>query len=247
MNCGICKAVCNLPYKLNCGDTFCYLCIKLYTIDIDIKCPICSHLIVDDLNNLKIYDTEGWENCLNVPYLWMYSTRYGTSWWCYDPISNTKVETLYKNYIHGKEIVSGTTNMDTLDAQIDYNLGSHSDAWIDDDNNTIATGEYDPYQCPESDDTQDCEVIYCDSLDSDNESDDESYVSSQLVLTYELDIGHAKYVINFNTMRQYNANDSSKQRSIRRIDMNEIRQANIEVITTLKNVCNVRGIAGLGI
>ena len=97
MSCQICNSSIALPYTLECGDTFCFLCIKTHG---DMNCPVCGKFITDDLNNVHVDE----EPVVSNNYQWLYSSMFGDRWWCYDDSSNKKIEAMHKHYVKSDDI-----------------------------------------------------------------------------------------------------------------------------------------------
>lgn len=110
--CTVCMSKLNLPVKLICGHSFCFLCIKstkLEAMSDKINCPLCREPIDINIEKLTLADikvdsdTICLDDDISSAYpkiVWMYASNDITSWWYYDIETNKVIEELYQKYVN---------------------------------------------------------------------------------------------------------------------------------------------------
>ena len=87
--CGICfEDKATLPCKLECGHTFCYMCIKQSYFSSN-KCPMCRR----EIKNFRVTSLKE----ENIKSKWMYSGNNG-GWWYYDEETSSIIENNWLTY-----------------------------------------------------------------------------------------------------------------------------------------------------
>lgn len=219
-NCSLCDKKPSLPIKAICGDVFCYLCLKTYGNQ---SCPNCNGVLP---SNNVLYD----EFDRNV--FWLYSSKFGATWWCYEKQHNEQLECIYDDYLNRKNLKK---NNDKNDSDIEMKLTKkYVSKKIKDNTNQK---KYDEYEF--SDD--DSDSVYFDEEDKDIKVEEKK--ESEKKLSYIIAIGgNIDFKIDFDNMMQVNIMDSNKKRSIKRIEFGKNDKNFIE---KLKNDHCVIGIAGI--
>ena len=102
--CCVCLESADNPFKIKCGHSFCFLCIKSTYLEAEKndripRCPLCRDNIEKDiLNGAKIckdiYNER--QSKSQISYQWKYSGRKG--WWLYDDTTNETIEKYFKIY-----------------------------------------------------------------------------------------------------------------------------------------------------
>jgi hypothetical protein len=108
--CTICLGKLNLPVKLKCGHSFCFLCLKSTkpgAVAGKTNCALCRKQIDIDINKLSLADIAVQDDviCLDDQVMntypktvWLYSSNDVTSWWYYDNETNKLIEELYGKF-----------------------------------------------------------------------------------------------------------------------------------------------------
>jgi hypothetical protein len=186
----------------------------------------CSKL----LNIQNVYNQNVQEN----QYIWVYSSNFHNTWWCYDSICNRKLQLIYENYQRNQLILS-ENKMNNTTIKLKYkskdNLNDILNNKLDEDekyviiDNNINSSDYVSFD--------DCDTTT--STANDVKRD----------ITYTIHINSVDYRIDFDSMKQINMIDPWKKRSINRIHIpNELVSTTIyDIISYLKSN-NVIGIAG---
>ncbi len=99
--CPICYDKFSLPFKLHCGHSFCYLCIKGSYL-INKTCPMCRNKISEDLNKVSSIDVFSNRDRKYPRTQWIYGNSRGDAWWYYDDATNELIENLFSIYLHEK-------------------------------------------------------------------------------------------------------------------------------------------------
>jgi len=203
--CKLCDKHINLGYEYTtpCNHEFCYICIKTYNLNGNTKCPTCNITIniADDFKFERIHELK------RNNYVWLYNSNYGGHWWCYDSTITSQLENIYKDY--QKRIALNNNN--TSDIQIDNkslnrkkkssnNANVGFDGFVNINDDGIDTN------------------IKLDLKSDDDENEEEEIVEP---VSYEINIGCFKYKIDVENMKQINIRDSFKQRTIKRISIDQ--------------------------
>ena len=64
--CQLCEQKLNIPTKLDCGDNFCFMCIKTYISDYGQTCPICKKAVDKNLYEYVMLEASGGINPENL-------------------------------------------------------------------------------------------------------------------------------------------------------------------------------------
>ena len=134
--CKICNEVSSLPYKLNCGHIYCFICLKSVINNGNSSCPQCNIFISDDLTKVKINDLYKY----TVDYrkiFWVYSSNFANHWWCYNNDSNIQIENIYNDYKSRLDIKKGLHTIDVNLSNIENNENSNSENDECDDDNYL--------------------------------------------------------------------------------------------------------------
>jgi len=87
--CLFCYNPMTLPYTLDCGHTFCYLCLKQMMLSgCTQRCPVCRRDIDEEMVEKAVSNT-------TIPtegLVWLYETRDGRGWWFYDKETSDTME-----------------------------------------------------------------------------------------------------------------------------------------------------------
>jgi hypothetical protein len=111
-DCCICMATQKLPYKLECGHQFCYLCLKFALMSTTLTCPLCRQEVPVEIleqphtihkqNSVRKYtkssDFENNNETNETKYIWLYAGRHNGHW-KYDDTTNVILETEYNQWI----------------------------------------------------------------------------------------------------------------------------------------------------
>lgn len=119
-SCLLCNSNPRVKIVLECDHTYCFLCIKTYSL-MDDKCPECNkrfniesyHPIINDLNISDQIDT-------NIDYIWVYESNHPNKWWCYDKVTNTKIEEIYNDHLLKQQQI---INTDQNSIQNEFKIG----------------------------------------------------------------------------------------------------------------------------
>ena len=113
--CPVCFGTVSLPYKLECGHVFCYLCVK-QAVTTNPACPVCG----DDVSPQTIIEgAVDQDGDLTPPSTatWAYAGR-TTGWWYFDPESSSLIEGAWAA---GDDIV--VINIAGIEYTIDFATG----------------------------------------------------------------------------------------------------------------------------
>lgn len=223
--CNLCKKKLNVPTKLECGDIFCFMCIKTYVIDHGQNCPNCGKLIQ---NNLCEYVTD--INVTTTLFRWAFSGVFNDGWWCYDDNTNMYIEKIYHDYLKRtsqtdklKNAVTEYTKtiikLESKDKSDSDKTKSHKNTYVKETDGKF----YDFVQLSDESDT---------ILEAKKTND---------VIDYIISVGSNKYLLDFDHMKQISKRDPDKKRSILRISIPE----NVNTINYLRDNYKVKGIVGI--
>jgi hypothetical protein len=226
-NCPICHNEKILPYTLSaCDNSFCFLCIKSHYTNGNVKCPNCEQFITDNLNNIivnvdiddipdkKLVIDKDSQNII----FWVYSSSFNNVWWCYDSLTNRHIETIYNDYVKRYNSLDSIDTNDEIDVEFyDIVKDNESTSPIDFNQFKNLPNDMDNLQKVNN---YDCSF---DTVQFDDKEKPEYDGEKETVdpLSYLIKIGTTKYKIDFDTMKQISTIDSSKQRKIKRIEINE--------------------------
>lgn len=120
--CAICTTdSINLPYALDCGHVYCYLCIKSHKLANKDKavCPLCRVPIGKDITEkAKLNQCINTKPRQHLQYVWYYHGR-NNGWWKYDDESCFELEKMYQEYVNKK-------NQQTLKSSYGFGFASNS-------------------------------------------------------------------------------------------------------------------------
>lgn len=221
--CNICKNTCYGEILLSCGHLFCYICLKTYTLQYELQCPVCKIELTIDLNNVTT-ETE-----LSAGIYWLYAANYGNGWWCYNETEIKNIEKIYKDFLKRNY----NSDIESDDEQ-DETVAKTKSTNQNDDSSVINTGAVT------------FDMIDYSSSESGDEQDNEDKLSTgtgpKALPDYTVMVGINKYLIDFENMKQININNPKKQRTILRIEIpDNITDIKKYMIDTL----NIKGIGGV--
>ena len=240
--CKICNETASLPFELNCGHIFCFICLKTYMInDGGSVCPQCNMFITDDITKVKVDDLYKYTVEHRKIY-WAYSSNYVDHWWCYDYESCNQIEHIYNDYQSRLDALSPANKNLPVDVNVDLKTVKKVNTK---DIITIDQKLSDLTDINTSNNLIDFTDISSDvSSDTNSESLSDSYNEKiqQTPLSYIVKICGIEYKIDFDQFKQINLTNSNKKRTIKRI----VIDGKIENIENyLKTQYNVLGIAGV--
>jgi len=93
--CVKCEKEAQLAVTVDCGDTYCFLCLKGQLLTLDKKCKSCSSDIKMDINNIS-RDFHSVLTNLYGKHVWLYGSNSGDGWWMFDPKTTDLIETQYR-------------------------------------------------------------------------------------------------------------------------------------------------------
>jgi hypothetical protein len=105
--CSICIENIKLPYKLECGHKFCYLCLKFSLISNTMTCPLCRQEIDRDIIENATCEEIGTQQSTQKK--WFYSGR-TNGYWEYDNISSHLLEKAYQEWIESNSDIESEFN-----------------------------------------------------------------------------------------------------------------------------------------
>lgn len=225
--CMLCDKQLNIPTKLDCGDIFCFTCIKTYVLDCGQKCPICKQLII---KNLAEYTTT--INMNKSSFRWVFSSTFNDGWWCYDDVTNLHIEKIYHDYLKRTNQIDKLTEITK-----EYNKNFEKSLEKTDDTtkssvDAVKKGKF--YDFVDFSNTSNKVSDIIDKFVDQTKKDDE-------LTTYVIIIGSNKYLIDFDHMKQIHTADHDKKRSIQRISILDENNLTEYLIKNHK----IKGVAGI--
>jgi E3 ubiquitin-protein ligase RNF146 len=104
LTCGICHDERKLSSTLSCNHSFCYLCIKGWSMKKN-NCPLCRKDIDDQfLNKVELNDDQIINDVVENKYKWFYSGKKG--WWAFDFDTSQQLETFYNTFFQTQNNLS---------------------------------------------------------------------------------------------------------------------------------------------
>jgi len=245
--CELCHVESLIPIELNCDHIFCFLCLY-HDFSDTVACPSCN--ILD--NNLTIFQMNKIvpvSVSVNRYYIWLYSSNYGNTWWCYQKDCCEKVELIYKDYCLRKQLSNSQLNQNnpiTLSVlkKANKKVAAHS---------LNSDGEFEELDI--TDNSSDVEFTdlsglsdlsnSSDSLDLPDANKNQVQKHNQIV-SYTVKIHGTEYKLDFDLMKQINVHDAMKKRNIKRIEIpNHLRSSPasdiMQYISTSHMVLGVSG------
>lgn len=229
--CSLCHVESLIPIELNCKHNYCFLCL-FYDVYNKSNCPDCGNvndpLNIFDMNKISNIDTSNY-------YLWLYSSNYGNTWWCYKKDMCEKLEILFQDYCLRKKLLSD--NEQIKDNAISLSLKKVNKTKIFSLLN----------------DTDDFKELNITSNSLDVEFCDDSTLTTPKIVkipsqiaSYTINTYGSEYKLDFDLMKQINLGDVSKKRNIKRIEIpTHMRVYSVnDMINYLINNCFVLGVAG---
>jgi hypothetical protein len=218
LNCDICHKEVQIPVCLSCNHSFCFLCASPDKID-DMINGVC--LVCDSNGNTSPNNCELIENDKKIDYnssnnyVWLYSSNYGNTWWCYKREHCEKVELIYVDHCLKKQILNGNNNPSNINLKIVKKTSNNKLQSIPSivSFNTL-------YGSDDESDT--------DTVDFSSDYDSNSPPSTNLPvipviqsLSYIVNIYGGDYKLDFEDMKQFNVNDPTKKRTVMRLQILE--------------------------
>lgn len=97
MSCAKCNSPPQLPVVLECGDIYCFLCLKQKIQKTqETKCNNCQKLIDIEIDNISQDFRDTLANLVTKP-VWMYSSKSQDGWWMYNIETLDAIERCYEN------------------------------------------------------------------------------------------------------------------------------------------------------
>ena len=234
--CNTCHEKPIIPVELKCGHNFCFLCI---TPVIDVinngSCPdlVCGY----QDKNYELCNDEKTEHVGNSEYyVWLYSSNYGNTWWCYQREICGKVEKIYMDYCLRQKILSNDNSVKDISLTIHKKSVSTTSlpkvgSFVELDN--------------DSDNTE-TESVDFESISGSESDKEELKEKKNQIISYNVTIYGTEYKLDFDLMKQINLNDTMKKRNIKRVEIpNEYRNKKASDIKQyLVNTYLVLGISG---
>ncbi len=226
--CPLCNKTPNLKYTLNCGDTYCFLCIKTYFLEGNEECPTCKTFISDEIETVRADELTD-DLKINQHVFWLYESNYGNHSWCYDNVSTEQLEQIWLDYNRRK------------------NIGKNNEIEITVSLPQTTTNQLPP-PIPNNIQFVPMNVHHASTHNLVNFSDPimQSVLTPSSPVSYIIKIGRAEYQIDMDQMRQINIKDTYKQRRIKRVELST-QYTYVEMLSHLKTQYNVLGIAGVKI
>ena len=229
--CDHCQTEALVPIELNCNHNYCFLCL-FYNYDTDSNCPTC-HEDGDLFEMNKIINTD-----TNKYYIWLYSSNYGNTWWCYQKQICEKVEKIYKDYCLRKQILNSVPVITPISLSVSKKSNKSK--------KSAQNLNKDAFDELDADSNSDVEFSDDDSENTDNNQNDQGNQVSQEIMSYVVTIHGSEYKLDFDSMKQINLNDTSKKRNVKRIEvLHHIRNKPMtNIIDYMKNNEFVLGVSG---
>lgn len=231
VKCELCKTEPTVPFKLDCGHWFCFLCFEYEWSCDDPKCPECDENIIGVPNDY----------INNKNYLWLYSSNYSNTWWCYNSDLNEKIELLYQQSLKPKEEAEKKDDDGiklTLDKKIKTSKSKPN-------NPALSFSTLNVASIDNMDDTTDLTVNFVDEDDDATSSESPQPPKKKVVVISPImKIGNADYKIDLDEMKQISILDPNKKRNIKRIEVpiNIVKKAFPDLFTYLVSTHNIVGI-----
>ncbi|ARF09686.1 hypothetical protein Indivirus_2_65 [Indivirus ILV1] len=219
--CQSCHSTSLVPLKLECDHVYCFLCL-FYNYNGNTCCQTNDPFEVSNLANT---DNDRY-------YIWLYSSNYGNTWWCYKKEICEQIESIYQDYNLRKKILINEEENNIINLSVlKKSTKSKSESLVN---------YKDKFE----------------ELDTSNESavefNDETPISSPKlkpqanIISYIIKINGNEYKLDFDLMKQINLDDTTKKRAITRIEIpNEIRTfSGNALIKYLANTYNIIGVSG---
>ncbi len=244
--CEICNSNVSLPYKLNCGHIFCFLCLKSNILNGHYNCKKCSQFIPDNFNNIRIDDLHDY-SIQTRKFFWLYASNYKNHWWCYNDDLNEQIEKIYLDYLKRNKLNSEDSSRSEEEFEIKLSKKDIKQTKCYTDATILSSNITDNNFCnfaqiyrSNSNDLIDFSEL---DLKSGNDvSSDDNFSTENKILSYIIKIGKLKYKIDFDQMKQISLANSNIQRNIKRIEISN----NIDDIESyLKENFDILGIAGI--
>lgn len=109
MSCTKCNKAPQLPVTLDCGDVYCFLCLKEFISNGNTICfkTGCNHQTNLDINNVS-KDFRATLLSFIGKNVWLYNSMSQDGWWMYNPDTSTTIENCYKNGLPTCSFLIGT-------------------------------------------------------------------------------------------------------------------------------------------
>lgn len=142
----------------------------------------------------------------NIKNVWLYSANYDNGWWLYDQKSTIKLNRIWRDYTIRNNFVKEND-------QFSMNIDTTSKSKY--------VNKIFQISCDH--------VSYDDRIDMNDDSSSSSIIAldDDIVLSYIIDVNDDKYYIDLDRMKQINCSNTSKQRTIKRIEIPKILEKNV--------------------
>lgn len=239
----------------SCNHKYCYLCIKLIiNNNYSTNCKTCEEWFKfnNSLNNIELELLKK----IKPDYIWLYSANYKNKWWCYDKLSNYKLELIYSDYNSIKQKkLEKTMNHPTNIISFDNNHLNDLQKITQSEIKTFSNDNFSSLLSNNNDiDILFDDVVKIDKIDKITDitdieqtinSNEKNDIIKQLFnkenLLYILNIADNSYKIDLDEMKQINIVDVWKKRNIIRLSIPD----NITNIIDYLKGHNVVGISGV--
>jgi len=209
-NCIQCNSLLNVPVKLSCDHHYCFLCLCMNLLKNNFYCIGCNNnLTISEPTKLNDQEKKIIKY-LDNHYLWLYSSNFTSTWWCYEKPLNQSIEHIYEDYLFIKKNKDDRQN-DKSNPKITIQKSKNANDIL---NHTNTNYTYDDIEISDNDSS--LEVSFSD------ESNDEIYNKKHdkpQLLSYVVNAAGSEYKMDFDLMKQINTADSNKSRKIKRLEI----------------------------
>ena len=234
-NCNTCQNESLLPVYLECTHVFCFLCVSPDKIE-DVSNGLCLECSTS-INSELINNDKPAQYNASLNYIWLYSSNYGNTWWCYNREHCEQVEKIYIDHCTNKQIMSGySNNSQSINLKITKKQSTPSLQQVPSivSFNTISSSD---------DDDSDSVDFSSNTITTPTTLSPSS--SSTQPLSYVVNIYGSSYKLDFDNMKQVSLNDLSKKRTIMRLQIPEkIYFSSAKEIRAYLMQNNILGVSG---
>lgn len=232
--CGVCNLEYNIPIELKCNHIYCFICSTKINNCLECHNPV----IYNETNHNVTINSE-------LSYIWLYSSNYNDTWWCYDRENSNHIEYIYNDYVKVNKIknnISSDYCNDGIEINISNKMVKKSDFKLSSSPMLVEDSFIDMEL---NDDT---DYIYYDDTNLNHNSNKKnmySTKSSNKLISYNITVNNKIYRMNFDMMKQINVYNPNKKRNIKKIFIEDdiIKSNNMNIINFMKKN-KIIGISG---
>lgn len=237
--CNICHEKPIIPIELQCGHNFCFLCVVPSMLEM-ISENICPSMC-NTQNNCELFNEKKPVHSIDFKYyVWLYSSNYGNTWWCYQRETCEQVEKIYNDYCLRQQILNdNSTSKNNINLTLTQNTTKKP-------KQTLLPKSFAQLDTASNDSNENDDAVDFNSISSSDYNGQEETNNTNHTVSYIVNIHGTSYKLDFDAMKQINLTDTTKKRSVKRIVVpNEKRNCSAnEIKQYLMNTHSILGVAG---